>query len=924
MRFGLLAMGVLSACCPKEAVTFRPLSPTAPAAEVRSTEPHLATLRQLTFGGENAEAYWSNDGTQLVYQARQVDEGCDQIYRMRLTESPPRPELLSTGDGVTTCAFFTAGDASVLFSSTHLAGSACPPRPDHSQGYVWPLNPALDVFQRSIVAGAESVPLVRLTETPGYDAESTVCARDGAIIFTSARDGDLELYRMDRDGKNVVRLTRAEGYDGGAFWSPDCSRIVWRASRPEGAALDDYRRLLGEHRVRPSKLELWVANADGSDARQVTYLDAASFAPSFFPSGDRLIFSSNYGDPKGREFDIFAVDVDGSNLERVTTTPGFDGFPMFSPDGNSLAFSSNRATLPGKSDTNVFVARWSEGDRVVSPTVPERVRDDVRWLAAKEREGRGVGHAGLEAAARFVETRFAALGLQAAGSEGFRQGFDVVTGVVRQGGDVVAFDSKGLDRSAFSPLAFSGAGKVEGPAVLAGHGVVDAAAGVDDYRGLDVKGRVVVVKRFVPGDRIVSAAARAVHGDLRRKAWLARERGALALVVVDAPDSKEPEEPFPALRADGDGDAGLPVVVVGRAAFTPFYARLTERVPVRATVAVELARTTAKAHNIVARLPANAPLSQRLPGVVLIGAHYDHLGHGGAGSLAPDSHEAHLGADDNASGVAALLEAARALREGANRPRDIVFVAFSAEELGVLGSGHFVKSPLAGLAPSNIVAMLNMDMVGRLRDNRLDVLGGDSAREWPELVAPICAEAHVRCNVAGTGYGPSDHASFFAAGVPVLHFFTGSHSDYHRPSDVAARINAIGIERVASIVVATARLLGARPSQLHYQPAAAAAPIGDVRSTRASLGTVPDYGGPPHGQKGVLLSGVRAGGPAEQAGMRRGDILVGLGPHAIGDVRELMFTLGELRPLDRVKARVLREGNAIELDVTMGRVPQTH
>ena len=220
--------------------------------------------------------------------------------------------------------------------------------------------------------------------------------------------------------------------------------------------------------------------------------------------------------------------------------------------------------------------------------------------------------------------------------------------------------------------------------------------------------------------------------------------------------------------------------------------------------------------------------------------------------------------------------------------------------------------------------MLNMDMVGRLRDNRLDVLGGDSAREWPELVAPICAEARVRCNVAGTGYGPSDHASFFAAGVPVLHFFTGSHSDYHRPSDVAARINAIGIERVASIVVATARLLAARPSQLHYQPAAAAAPIGDVRSTRASLGTVPDYGGPPHGQKGVLLSGVRAGGPAEQAGMRRGDILVGLGPHAIGDVRELMFTLGELRPLDRVKARVLREGNALELDVTMGRVPQTH
>jgi len=360
---------------------------------------------------------------------------------------------------------------------------------------------------------------------------------------------------------------------------------------------------------------------------------------------------------------------------------------------------------------------------------------------------------------------------------------------------------------------------------------------------------------------------------------------------------------------------------VSRTAFQPFLERLqgAKTEEVRALLDVRLVRATAKAQNLIARLPANAPANERLAGVVVVGAHYDHLGHGGSASLAPDSREAHLGADDNASGVAGLLETARLLARVPNRRREIVFAAFSAEELGVLGSAHFVKSPLPGLAPSDIVAMLNLDMVGRLREDKLDVLGGESATEWPSLVGPACTTARLSCTIAGSGHGPSDHAAFFAAGVPVLHFFTGSHADYHRPSDVAEKVNAEGIERIASVVAATASAMASRPAPLTYQKGAPLVPVGDVRSTRASLGTVPDYGGPPNGQKGVLLSGVRAGGPAELAGLRRGDVLIGLGAHTIGDVRDLMFALGELHPGDVLKAKVVRDGKTLELDVTLGR-----
>ena len=892
----------------------------ASAQPTKPDEPHLADIRQLTFGGENAEAYWSWSGQQLILQSR-PGAGCDRIYRMDWMDPKAPMHPVSNGKGATTCSYFFPGDEEVLYASTQLASPECPPRPDHSKGYVWALYDGYDIFK----AHADGTHIERLTSTPGYDAEATVCSKDGSIVFTSVRDGDIDLYRMDKDGKNVKRLTNTPGYDGGAFFNRDCSKIVWRASRPKpGPELDEFRALLKQGLVRPTKLEIYTANADGSDPVQLTYLDAASFAPFWHPAEDRILFSSNYGDPKGREFDIWSIHTDGTGLERITSAPGFDGFPMFSPDGKTLAFSSNRATPEGQHDTNVFVARWVE-DAPPRTTrgAAERIRDDITWLADPAREGRGVGTKGLAAAGAYLEKRFKELRLEPAGARGYRQPFPVVTSVKARPTTQLAVGGLKLPSDSFVPLGFSASGKVKAPLVLAGYGIASPEVGIDDYAGLDVKDKIVVVRRFVPeGGKLKEPEAQRRYGDLRYKAFVARDHGARALLVVDLPakpdaapaDWKAPDEArLPALEPEGYGDAGLLVASLKRAVGGPLVEKLAAGDKIDGELSIALENGTQEAFNVIARLPAAA--ANKLPGTIVVGAHYDHLGLGGRYSLAPDRHEAHGGADDNASGTAAVLEVARALAQSKDLRRDVVFAAFSGEETGVLGSTWMTRHPPKGLDPKSIVAMVNLDMVGRMRDNRVTVLGGDSAPEWKEILEAACQKARVECSLGGDGYGPSDSTPFYAAGVPVAFFFTGAHGDYHKPSDVAAKINAGGAAQIAQIVDDGVRALASRVEALTYHATPAPAPRGDLRSFNASLGTVPDYAGPRDG-KGVLLAGVRVGGAAEAAGMKRGDILVKLGVHDIGSVEDLMYVLNASHPGETVTATVMRDGKPLRLEAT--------
>jgi len=875
-----------------------------PAPDV--PEPHLTSVQQITFGGENAEAYWSTAGDQLIFQARTGEMKCDQIYSLEISD-PKKITPISNGKGATTCSYFLPGDKEVIYASTHLGGDACPPKPDMSKGYVWALYDSYDIFR----AKADGTGVTRLTERKGYDAEGTVCRKDGSIIFTSTRDNDIELYRMDADGKNVKRLTNAPGYDGGAFFSDDCTKIVWRASRPKpGKELDEFNSLLKEGLVRPSKLELFVANADGSDAVQVTYLNSASFGPYLFPDKKRIIFSSNVGDPKGREFDLWAINVDGTELERITKATGFDGFPMFAPNGKDFVFASNRATAEGKQDTNMFLAKWADTPIKSEETGADRIKADATWLSDPARQGRGVGSKGLDDAGAFIEERFKTLGLVGAGSKGFRQPFDVA--VTLTGDAKIELDKTSVEGP--KPLSFSTSGTVEAELVLAGYGI--EGEGRSDYKGLDVKGKVVVVRRFVPDTPAFDKKdPKTRHGDLRRKAWLAKEKGAIALIVVDLPEgAKPPEEAkMPALSAEGS-DAGMPAVIATRASMTAIVDKLKKKEKVVGKVTVSLKPESKPAFNVVAKLASEAGAA-KLPGVIVIGAHYDHLGMGGHGSLAPGEEAIHHGADDNASGTATILEAARLLK-AKKLNRDVVFVAFSGEERGVLGSNYFTKNPPPGVAPSDIIAMINLDMVGRVRNNRLEILGHDTATEFPEILNASCGAARLDCNLGvGGGYGPSDHAPFYAAGVPVLFLFSGTHVDYHKPSDTADKLNSGGMWRTAELVADATEKLSAAKGKLTLKAVPSPPPRGDSRSFGASLGTVPDYAGAP-GQKGVLLAGVRPGGAAEKGGMKRGDVLIKLGKHQISSVEDLMFVLGEVKPGQKVKATVMRDGKKADVDVT--------
>jgi hypothetical protein len=913
-RLRLLSWALLAGCAGAKPA---PTVPAAPPPRLHPEETaHLSDLRQLTFGGENAEAYWSFDGKQLSFQARGVNEGCDRIYRMPVDAPVPVP--VSSGQGATTCAhFFPWGD--LLYSSTQLAGPACPPRPDMSKGYVWALYDTYDIYRVS----ADGKQTARLTTEKGYDAEATVCARDGSIVFTSTRDGDIDLYRMDADGKNVKRLTSTPGYDGGAFFNRDCSKIVWRASRPRpGKELDDFRALLAQGLVRPSKLEIWTADADGSNPTQLTYLNAASFAPFFHPTEDVIIFSSNVGDPRGREFDLYAMHGDGSGLTRITHAPGFDGFPHFSPDGKTLAFSSNRATAPGHHDTNVFLAHWLGLGSPHAESAADRISHDVAWLAAPERQGRGIGTQGLAEAGAYLEKRLQELGLQPAGDEGFRHHFPVITSVQAAPTTRLVMAGVAVPADALAVLGFSGNGRAEGAMVLAGYGIIDEATKLDDYAHLDVKGKIVLVRRFAPELAAISTPAQRNRlGDIRRKAWLARERGAKALVVVDWPLAPSPapagwqpppEAPLLTPTPDGGSDVGLPVLMIKRAALEPHLAALAQGKPVKVALEAGLVQQKSDAFNVVGRIPAGQSPRR---GTLVVGAHYDHLGLGGHGSLAPDRHEPHPGADDNASGTATVLEIARALvARRAELTRDVVVVLFSGEEAGLLGSTQFTRTRTDILGDT--LAMLNLDMVGRLRGNRVEVLGSETAGEWTPIITAACDGEAVGCVPSSDGFGASDQAAFYAAGVPVLHFFTGTHADYHKPSDTAGKINAAGAAAVSRVVERVVLALEAQP-RLSYRKGVTAPARGDARSFNASLGSVPDYAGPPGGGPGVLLAGVRPGGAAEKAGMKRGDILIRLGKHEIRSVQDLGFALSAARPGETVTAVVLRDGKETKLETTL-------
>jgi Tol biopolymer transport system component len=315
-------------------------------------EKHLLNIRQLTFGGTNAEAYFSFDEKKLIFQTTRDAYECDQIFTMNIDGSEQK--LASTGKGITTCGYFFPGNKRILFSSTHATHPDCYARPDKSKGYVWGVWNAYDIYS----ANADGSNLKLLSASKGYDAEATISPKGDRVIFTSSRDGDLELYTMKLDGSSVKRLTHSIGYDGGANFSWDGKRIVWRANHPtDSAKVAEFKALLAEQLVRPTQMEIFVGNADGSNQQQITRNGAANFAPFFHPDNKHIIYASNISDPKGRTFNLFLMNSDGSASEQITFGGSFNAFPMFTHDGKKLVFVSDR-NAKGKYEFNIFVADW--------------------------------------------------------------------------------------------------------------------------------------------------------------------------------------------------------------------------------------------------------------------------------------------------------------------------------------------------------------------------------------------------------------------------------------------------------------------------------------------------------------------------------------------------------------------------------------
>lgn len=322
-------------------------------AAVFKGEKHLTNIRQLTFGGENAEAYFSYKADKLIFQSTRDDMECDAIFTMNIDGTDVK--MVSSGKGSTTCSFIAPDNKSLIYASTHLAGDECPPKADMSQGYVWALYKSYDIFK----ADMNGTNITRLTDTPGYDAEAVYSPKGDKIIFTSVRTGDLELFIMDPNGSHVEQVTDIPGYDGGAFFSLDGEWICWRASRPQGEELADYKNLLKDGLIRPTKLEIYVMNLKEHNPIQLTNNGAANFGPYFHPDGKKVIFASNMDDPEKRNFDLYVVDIKTMKTKRLTYNPTFDGFPMFSHDGKKLVFASNRNNSQ-QGETNIFIADWIE------------------------------------------------------------------------------------------------------------------------------------------------------------------------------------------------------------------------------------------------------------------------------------------------------------------------------------------------------------------------------------------------------------------------------------------------------------------------------------------------------------------------------------------------------------------------------------
>ena len=992
---------------------FSPVSGQAPAdggSEAEAAPDNEALLmsktRQLTFEGRRAgEGYFSADGTRMVFQSER--DPSNPFYQIYVTDLETGDiERVSPGHGKTTCAWIHPSGERVLFSSTQDDPEARTKQKEEielresgkQRRYAWDYDNQYEIYAKELSDGTYR----RLTNVKGYDAEASYSPDGKLIAFASNRnafkrklsDREQELFAIDpasmidifimnADGSNVRQLTDVFGYDGGPFFSPDGKRICWRRFSENGATA-----------------EVYSMDIDGGDVRRLTSIGAMSWAPYFHPSGDYLVFTTNkHG---FANFELYLVRADGKGEPvRVTTTDGFDGLPVFLPDGNRISWTSTRTA---SKQSQIFMANWNDAiarsllgldgsvtDEDTSAAlaaaessdpgfVPTDSMRHVDFLARPDLGGRLTGTEGEKRATAYVAAYLESLGFQPAGENGtFFHSFGFPAGSSLTNANQFTVAGKKLQLNEdWQPLAFSKEGETgETGIVFAGYGMqIPASEGTaeyDSYVHLAVGGQWVMVLRDMPQN--ITAEQRqkmARYSSPRRKASIARDLGAKGIIFVSGPTSKVQKDLIRFDQAASQASVSIAAVSISNAVAEQIFKAADQdlkksqqqlddgslhlgfplqNAKASATVGIERKRGTGR--NVIARLTAGAKADHQTP-VLIVGAHIDHLGTGGGGgSLAKDDErgQVHVGADDNASGVAAMLEIAQYLaaekKSGRLKPkRDLLVAAWSGEELGLFGSQAFAEdfyklypdaprpaandeetakavahahgsTPDAEALNSAVAAYMNLDMVGRLRE-KLVVQGIGSSPGFASEVQRRNLPVGLDLNLDKTSTRlPTDASAFVSRDVPILSAFTGAHEDYHTPRDTPDKLNYEGISDIARLfgLIARGFLTNAEAPEFKLEEGEAQQDAPRARLT-AYLGTIPDYVA--GDVKGLKLSGVAADGPAAKAGVRGGDIIVQLAGKKIEDIYDYTYAIEALKIGEEVKIVVQRGNKTVTMKVTPG------
>ena len=969
-------------------------------AQTENESEWLSDVRQITFEGRRAgEGYFSADGSKMVFQSER--DRANPFYQIYVTDFKTGDlSKISPGHGKTTCAWIHPSGDRVLFSSTHDDPEAVEKQnaeielrnSGKQRRYSWDYDPNYELYGKTLANGE----LKRLTNARGYDAEGSYSPDGSQIVFASNRQAyarDLtdrekqlfevdpafmiDLYIMNADGTNVRQLTDVPGYDGGPFFSPNGERICWRRFSEDGATA-----------------EVFTMKIDGTDLQRLTSIGAMSWAPFFHPSGDYLIFTTNkhgFGN-----FELYLVRADGKGEPvRVTSTDGFDGLPVFLPDGKQLSWTSNRTA---NKQSQIFMGTWNDAlarqklglenseDRNAALAAAESSSPDfaptdvmrhVDFLTRPELGGRLTGTEGERRATAYVAAYLESLGFEPAGEDGsFYHTFDFPAGSTLTADNQlkVAGETLELDQD-WRPLSFSEVGNFEPSGIVfAGYGLQipesEESPEYDSYVHLNVADQWVIVLRDLPQEITPERRQEmARYSSPRRKASIARDLGAKGILFVSGPTSKVRNQLIRFDQAASQASVSIAALSITNEVAIKLLAAADSNLskiqselddgslqmgfPVgtaKASATIGIKRQRGTGRNVVARLPATEPSKDA--GAVILGAHIDHLGRGGSSnSLARDDERdaVHVGADDNASGVAAMLEIAQYLaseiRSGnLKSKRDFVVAAWSGEELGLFGSQAFVSdyyelfpnapratetSPEDEVAAAHghggsaeqtrltaaVTTYLNLDMVGRLRE-KLVVQGIGSSPGFAGEVQRRNLPVGLKLQLDKTSSRlPTDASAFVGRGVPILSAFTGAHEDYHTPRDTPDKLNYDGTAKISRLFGLLTRglLTTEQPPKFELEEGQATEETPRARLT-AYLGTIPDYVA--GDVKGLKLSGVASEGPAAKAGVKGGDIIVKLAGRKIEDIYDYTYAIEALKIGEEVEIVVKRGEETVSMKVT--------